>query len=296
MGVTARARKGRSRESSKGVVQSAARAVRIMRLLFLAREGRHLGELSEELGLHKTTALRLLRTLIAEGVVRKESPEGHYRLHPMSWMTIATRVPSVSLPQVIKDLLQELAASTGATAMVVAPMVGTRSMVATMWALPQRVMRIDPNVVTAAPMHACAPGKCYLASLPEDELRKWMRHDLERVTGRTTTDVSALAKELTLVRKRGYAVDRDEFVAGAAGLAVPILDQAGNMVAALTLVAPAGEVTRAGINGWVPVLRRASLRLSEALASINESVTAECSTAMTPVGTPGPTARSHNRC
>jgi DNA-binding IclR family transcriptional regulator len=129
------------RDPGTQTVQSAARAVRIMRSLFLAPQGKHLAEISEEMGPHKTTALRLLRTLVAEGVVRCDKRDAHYRLHPLSWMTLITRLPAVSLADAIRETLQDLAETTGATAMILSPLVGGRSMVATMWAVPNRFLR-----------------------------------------------------------------------------------------------------------------------------------------------------------
>jgi IclR family acetate operon transcriptional repressor len=248
------------------MVRSAARAARILRVLFLTPEGKRLSELSEELGLNKTTALRLLRTLMAEGVVVQEGRGGRFRLDPMSWLTVVARVPSVyPVAAGIKNVLRSLAEETGSTAVLELPVVAGRTMVATMWAEPERPLRVDPARQAAVPMHAVAGGKCYLASLGEAELQAWLKGPLPGLTPHTVTSPEGLAVELSGVRRQGYAVDREESALGCSGLAVPVSDGRGGVLAALCLTTPAGEMTGANIARWLPRLRTASEAISHAL-------------------------------
>jgi DNA-binding IclR family transcriptional regulator len=261
-------------EQRSGLVQSVARAVRILRVLFVAREGKHLTELSNEVGLHKTTVLRLLRTMVAEGIVAQDQQTSHYRLHPLTWLALRSKFPADSSAKMAKHLLEELAQKTGATVMLLTPVASSRNMAAILWAMPERMIRIDPNVKSHAPMHCCAPGRCYLATLPENTLKSWLKQELPKVTQHTMVDPAELTTELALVRKRGYAVTREELILGAAGLSVPITDEAGEMAAALNLATPTHEMTDENIQQWLPLLKDAASKLPQILQALK---TDECS-------------------
>jgi DNA-binding IclR family transcriptional regulator len=272
MDEAARSKRGRQRGAGTQTVQSAARAVRIMRSLFLAPAGKHLTEISEEMGLHKTTTLRLLRTLVAEGMVQCDRRDAHYRIHPLAWLAVVTSLPAVSLSEAVRGTLEALAESTGATAMILAPRVSRRSMIATAWAMPNRPLRVNPSAVDHAPMHACAAGKCYLASLSDSDLHKWLNHPLAQITPDTTTLASKLLKQILLARKRGYVADRGEFLSGAGAVAVPVTGQDHNLLGVLCLAAPAGAITPANTARWLPLMRSASSQLSQTFAALGGAV------------------------
>ena len=74
---------------------------------------------------------------------------------------------------------------------------------------------------------------------------------------------------------RGYVVDRGEFVPGAGAVAAPMTDEAHNLVAVLALAAPTVEITAAAIARWLPLMRSASTRLSQAFRAIGGAVGAQ---------------------
>jgi IclR family acetate operon transcriptional repressor len=87
-----------------------------------------------------------------------------------------------------------------------------------------------------SPAYCSAIGKSILAHLPEAELRDYFRHrQLVRHTETTIADEPALRAELAEVRKQGFAVDREEHMAGTACVAAPIFLQ-GRPVAAAAVV------------------------------------------------------------
>jgi len=74
-------------------------------------------------------------------------------------------------------------------------------------------------------LHAGAPGKAYLASLPQDELEDVLdRMELTRFTDNTITTREELLRELDETRRRGYAIDNSEYVTYTACVGAAILD------------------------------------------------------------------------
>lgn len=87
--------------------------------------------------------------------------------------------------------------------------------------------------------HATAPGKVYLAQMPEEKLESVIeRIGLPSITEFTVTDLDALKKELKKIRSQGYAVDNQEMRLGVFRVAAPVFDGSGRTVGCLGVAGP----------------------------------------------------------
>jgi DNA-binding IclR family transcriptional regulator len=91
------------------------------------------------------------------------------------------------------------------------------------------------------PLHATGLGKCLLLGTTTEE-RSRLLPELQRFTERTITSPEALEAGLEEVRRRGYAVEREELALGRACVAAPILDRTGSVVAALSISGPLSAI------------------------------------------------------
>jgi DNA-binding IclR family transcriptional regulator len=106
-------------------------------------------------------------------------------------------------------------------------------------------------------LHCTALGKCHLAFLPFEEARQLLKEQgMPRQTPHTIVAITALKAELDRVRQKGYALDAQESMEGAFCIGVPILDDAGAPIAAVSI---SGPVTRFNAS-TVPVASEAMLR------------------------------------
>jgi IclR family acetate operon transcriptional repressor len=87
--------------------------------------------------------------------------------------------------------------------------------------------------------HATSLGKAILAWLPEDEMRRILAHGMKRFTDKTITEFPALIESLRIVRRNGYALDREEFLPGVICVGAAIRDQAGTVIGAISVSTPA---------------------------------------------------------
>ena len=87
-------------------------------------------------------------------------------------------------------------------------------------------------------MHATSSGKAMLASMPEEALKEYLRHPLEKSTDMTITEPEQLAAEIEEVRRRGYATDNMEMDVGINCVGVAIRDRKGDVVGALSVSGP----------------------------------------------------------
>jgi len=254
------------------VVQSVVRAARVAQALIVAPEGARLRDLSEKLGLRKTTVLRLLNTLISLGVARKDGKTGRYRWHPvrLMWLGMPLR-DAVPVKEVVDAVLEELVAQTGETAAFALPSLDGRCVLMASAVVSDDPLLTDPREMPDLPMHTMAAGKIFLAALPSQEAEAWMASGLPAITEHTITSRDSLMADLARVASQGYAVSKEECVLGMNSLAVPLGNQSAGVEAALALVGPASRMSEEKMLGLVPHLQAAAQRLSEALASVNLS-------------------------
>lgn len=243
-----------------GPIQSIERAAAVLRLL--ASAGRSLGvvEVGNALGLAKTTAHGILRTLVDVGFVVQDDG-GDYRASPGLADLGRPRIDANDLRAAAVNWTDSLASRTGETTRL-AVLVEGRALVV------HHVFRPDDSAQelttgTSLPAHACALGKVLLASAP---VRVTGR--LAGLTARTTVDPVALRRTLSAVREQGWALDVEELEVGQASIAAPVRDLGGLVVGAVGIDGDAERLVdtrgrpRAGL---VPAVRATARAVSRGL-------------------------------
>jgi DNA-binding IclR family transcriptional regulator len=218
------------------------RAIAILKSFSFERPERGVTELSLELGLHKSTISRLMKTLEHGGLLSRNPENERYRLG-LDLIGLAAQVVSfVDVRQVARPVLRELAQTCQETVNLSvldhADVVNLEQFVP-----PARRIKNVGRVGRRMPPHCTAAGKVLLAYHPENELDQNLQAGLERFTPDTITDPAELRKELTQVRKDGYATAREELEEGLNVVAAPIYDHTGQVTASVSVAGPAYRVT-----------------------------------------------------
>lgn len=219
-------------------IQSVERAAALLRLLGGAGRPLALAELAAALDLPRPTAHGILRTLREEGLVAQDPGTGRYLLGD-GLDRLGTPWDRHDLRAHAMNWADALASGTGCAVYLGVPAgdgggVDVVHHVFRPDGTPQRLL-----TNTVQPLHATAWGTCLLAFAPASVR---VGDPLERYTRRTLTDPAALARELTAVRRRGWAADPGGWEPGVGGLAVPVRSGGGLTVAALGVGAPAEEL------------------------------------------------------
>jgi DNA-binding IclR family transcriptional regulator len=219
---------------SSAPVQSVDRALRLVEIL-ASRQVAGVTELASLLGVHKSTASRLLSTLELHGIVEQDSGHGSYRLGPALTFLAGSISGRVRLLQASHPTAERLAHEVGETVSV-AVLEG------------DGVVNVDQIATghlapgdASQPIYASASGKVLLAWLPDGEERKVLlgRPLLERYASATVVDPDELALELVRVREQGWSLALDEQESGFNAVSAPIFDRDGAAIAALTVSGPA---------------------------------------------------------
>jgi IclR family transcriptional regulator, acetate operon repressor len=148
----------------------------------------------------------------------------------------------VDLPRRAQPYLEAINAATGETVHLAALQGDAVVTLAVREA--RHVVRVDTGKVgkVEAP-HATSVGKAIMAWLPEAELSRILTGGMKRFTDKTITELPALIESLRIVRRNGYAIDREEFLPGVICVGAAIRDHAGTVIGAISASTPAMRAT-----------------------------------------------------
>ncbi|MDR7420202.1 MAG: IclR family transcriptional regulator [Armatimonadota bacterium] len=236
----------------------------ILETLAGAVEGLTVSELAERLATHRGIVSRTLSTLTSLGYVRENTATRRYTLG-LPLVALAFRFADMTgFPGVCQPVLQDLADATGELAQLAVAERHRVLFVAKAEGREQRI-RMASLVGQAAPLHATAAGKVYLASLPDEEaMAVAARAGMRSFTRRTITTLARLRRELRDVRRRGFATVEEELLdgAGAVGVPVRLTRQSGRVVGAVVLSGPTFRLPAVRKREIVPLLLTAADRMS----------------------------------
>jgi IclR family transcriptional regulator, acetate operon repressor len=123
-------------------------------------------------------------------------------------------------------------------------------------------MQVVRAIGGRAPLHLTSTGKLFLAHEEMRAVRSYaMRTGLSGQTRNSITEVSRLESELQDVRNHGFARDNEELELGVRCIAAAIQDDAGRIVAGLSISAPADRAN----DGWVEALKKTAFQISESI-------------------------------
>ena len=123
-------------------------------------------------------------------------------------------------------------------------------------------LKFEPG--SRVPLHCTSMGKLFLSEMPATKRRDLLQvSSLHRYTENTICDAAALDREVTEIKKRGYSIDDQEFLAGVVCLAVPVRDAEGTLCAALAISAPAARLSIGKALQQLPFMLQAAEKLGE---------------------------------
>ena len=232
------------RTKPKNLVQSVERVSIIIDVLGEFPQGISFGDLSTKVDLSKGTTHRLLSTLAFLGYVRQDAQTKKYNLG-FKLVELGNRLLSqIDFRTEARSFLVDLAESTKETVHLV---ILDQNEVLYIDKVESNShptgLRMASMLGSRIPAHCSAVGKVLLAALPEKQLDRLVSSKgLPRQTENTITDLGKLKEHLELVRKNGYALDKEENEIGIRCVSAPIHDQRGEVIAAISISVPASRM------------------------------------------------------
>ena len=193
-------------------------------------------DVAERSGLPKSTAARMLATLVDEGAVEQVPGDTSYRLGPRLITLAGGFSLTRSLAAIARPTLSNLAEASGEAAGLGVPDGDLIHYI-------DQVDTVHPVLVrdwtgVRAPLHAVSSGQVLLAFRTPAAIERYLERPMERFTSNTLVDPDAVRDRLREVRRRGYSWAIEEFDAGISSIAAPIADASGEVIAAVHVHGP----------------------------------------------------------
>jgi DNA-binding IclR family transcriptional regulator len=246
-----------------------------------------LAEAANQAGLSKPTAHRILRILVARGLLRQDTDRS-YRLGHEAYALAGKSLSQLEYAREarvgmdwLKGITPEaihFAAMNGEAPVYVAKVEASRP------------YRMASSIGSPLPMHCTSIGKAVLAFLPPETLARYLSPaGLTRRTSHTLTTMGQLKAQLKEIRAQGYAIDDEENEENIRCVGAPVFDSNGDVIGGVSVSAPTFHLSQQEARALGPFVAQAAGMISAALGATHESMP-ELATAQ-----PGGPAASRSR-
>lgn len=246
------AARGGKTQTGGGQVQSLTRALTLLQRLSEADMGLTLSEIAGSVGLPVSTVHRLLNSMRQAEFVDYDEQQSLWSIGVNAFIIGNAYLKKRDFVAQARPFMKQLVAKTGETCNLAILEGDSHVFVAQVECT--EVMRMVVQLGSRGAVHASGVGKMLLSALPEKDAMDIIRRTgLRAYTANTITSPSAFAKELALIRQRGYAIDDEEQTIGLRCVAANIYNEYGEAVAAISISGPAVRIT----NDRIPELSAA---------------------------------------
>lgn len=225
-------------------------------------------ELAALAGLPRPTAQRLLDVLLVNGLLSVSS-RGEYSLGPVPTAWSRTYLQGLDVKIVADSVMKELVDLSDETCFL-----GVREGLQVVYVAKvggNHSVRLAADVGSRGPLYSTGLGKMLLALADEAVIEELLAEPLRPHTPNTIINGSMLRNELETIRHRGYSTDDMENEDGVRCAAVPIRSETGEVIAAMSLAAPAYRMSLADLRRLVPHMITAAEQVSARLGHLESS-------------------------
>ena len=251
---------------SRPPIQVIERMMKLLDVLSYYHDPVSLKQLALETGLHPSTAHRILGAMTASGFVERADP-GTYQLG-IRLLELGNLVKSrINIRDSAMPLMQRLHREIGESVNLGVRQ-GDEIVYVERTSSGRSSVRVVHLVGARAPLHVTAVGKLFLLEDGPQKVREYAkRTGLPGFTPTSLTALPALEKELDRVRRHGVAFDNEEIEQGLRCIAAPVRDDAGDLVAGLSVSAPADRHNP----DWAAIVRKTADEISAAIGYVKPS-------------------------
>lgn len=251
------------KESKQGS-QTLAKGLLILETVAQGHHGRgaRLVDISQQLGIHKSTAHRLLATLVMLGYVEQDADSDRYRLGLKLLSLSTSLLESVEVRSQASALLNELMLKTKHAAHLVVLDLKTGEAVYIDKVDSPQPVRMYTYIGIRFPANCTAAGKAILAHLPQHQLQPLL-NNLQRQTPNSIVSPEVLQAELEQIRLRGYSTDDEENAIGIRCMGAPIFDHLGRVIASISISAALAYLPKEDFPKIAPLVVETAQRISQ---------------------------------
>jgi DNA-binding IclR family transcriptional regulator len=248
---------------TRNPIQVIERMMKLLDVLSYHHDPVSLKQLAQETGLHPSTTHRILAAMTSTGFVERAEP-GTYQLG-IRLLELGNLVKSrINIRDSAMPLMQRLHRQIGESVNLGVRQ-GDEIVYVERTSSGRSSIRVVHLVGARAPLHVTAVGKLFLVEDGTQKIHEYARRTgLPGFTATSLTSLPALEKELDHVRRHDVAFDNEEIEQGLRCIAAPIRDDAGELVAGLSISAPAERHKPE----WATLVREAANEISAAIGYV----------------------------
>lgn len=248
--------------SSTNSVRAVSRAVAILKCFSPEHPELSLGEITELVGLAKSTIHRILATLEQEDFIEQDTASGKYRLS-FGIMYLGMIVhENIDLQAIANRVMAKLSKQTNQTSNLYVLRNNQRLCIGQVAGT--SYVRRHSYLGALLPLHFGAAGKVLLAYMPELQREDYYKTLNKNPTERWV-DIEALKKEIVIIRQKGYCVTIGERDSLSASVAAPCFDYSNQVVGAVTVSGPASMFTPDNVDEYKGYLLKGAEEISRRL-------------------------------
>jgi len=213
------------------------RAFTLLRHIAAGGRCRNAAATARELGINRTTLIRLLHTLEAERMIESTDEGVSWQLGPGMIALAADALKSRDVVRLAQPVMARLAADLRLSSHL--GVLDGREIIYLLRETPNSHLVSNVREGSRLPAHATTVGRVLLGWQPEGDLvRRYAGVELSIHTDKTAPDLTALARQIAQDRADGRAWSSGNYERGIGSCAAPVFDHRGRAVAALNVTGP----------------------------------------------------------
>ncbi|MGC6431668.1 MAG: IclR family transcriptional regulator [Jejuia sp.] len=245
-------------------VPNLERGLMVIELLANHKQGLTLAEIIESLDISKSSAFRIVNTLIFKNYLQKNETTKRITLSRKLLTLGISSMNEQSIVELSIDVMRALRDELKESVML-------GVLIDNKGAILEQVSSSYPVKLyveqgTHFNLHSSVGGKCILAYLPDEDLNTILKSmSLKKLTANTIVTKKDFREELDWVKQNGYAIDNGEDIQGIHCIGAPIFDEYGFPVAALWITAPHGRLPHEEFGAKGKIVAQYALEISAKL-------------------------------
>jgi DNA-binding IclR family transcriptional regulator len=252
--------------STANTSATALKALRVLEAVAASSRPISVSEVAEQVDVDKSTAYRMLITLIDAGYVVRDETSRRYSLSYKVVSLSRNLLAENEVSQLIRRTLTHVSAATNET-LHFSVLDGEETV------LVQRVkgtqlVTVDFQIGDRVPLHCTSIGKALLAFQDVRYIEQIIAAGLPKIASNTITEPMDFRKELQRIRSQGYAIDDREFSDNMRCIAVPVFEGGGHVDGGISISGPDTRFTLEKLDELKAPLLEASWKLSEQLGGV----------------------------
>lgn len=249
-------------------LQTVSRAVAVIRAFKGGSRDMSLKELTNEMNLNKVTTFRLARTLVYEGLLTQDPMNDRYALSFGCLALVDAMLDRNGLAEISRKHLRNAREETGETATILVREGWDRVVIATEPSL--QPVRYVMEVGRRNRLYLSGSGACLVSGMKEDELENLFAFiETDPISQKYGLTKKILLERLDFIKKHGWGTAQGEWAEEASGVAAPVYNRAGEVIAAIAIAMPRSRYDDSYLHKCFPATIKAAKLIGKEFDAIN---------------------------